>query len=291
MIKIDGLTKKYPGGKGIDNLSFTVDPGEVFGFLGPNGAGKTTTLRILMGFIHPDRGIARIKGRDTIEERTALKSLVGYLPGELHFFEHLSGRDLLRLIMGMHGGDRELKQKCDSLIQRFDLDIGQKIHKMSKGMKQKLGIIAAFMLNAEVLLLDEPTSGLDPLMQKTFIELIQEEQERGTTILMSSHQFPEIEKTCQRVAIIRDGNLLTVADIGSLNRMKCQIFDIRAENEKAAAFLRQSKLPIVHQNGLWFNVAISGDLSVLWQILSQTRISEFHQRPLELEDTFMQYYR
>ncbi|MCL1852635.1 MAG: ABC transporter ATP-binding protein [Peptococcaceae bacterium] len=291
MITIDRLTKNYPDGKGIHNLSFQVPQGEVFGFLGPNGAGKTTTLRILMGFIRPDQGVARIKGKDTLGQRTKLKRIIGYLPGELHFFGKLSGQDLLDLLIDMHGGAPTLKHNCAILRQRFDLDTSQKISKMSKGMKQKLGLISAFMLGAEVLLLDEPTSGLDPLMQKVFIDLIREEQKKGATILMSSHQFAEIEKTCQRVGIVRDGNLLAVEEISRLKGIQYQTFDIRAENQEAASFLRESQLPIASQKGLWFKVAISGDLSLLWEVLSQTRISEFHQRALELEDAFLQYYR
>ena len=305
MITTEGLTKRYPGGKGIEDLTFTVEQGEVFGFLGPNGAGKTTTLRILMGFIRPDQGTARIKGMETLQKSTRLKRIVGYLPGELHFFDKLTGRDLLDLLAGMHGGGRAIKHRCEALIQRFDLSVDQKIHRMSKGMKQKLGIIAAFMPGAEVLLLDEPTSGLDPLMQKIFIELIREEQKKGATILMSSHQFAEIEKTCRRVGIIRDGTLLTVENIASLRQKQCRTFDIQAANEEAAAILRESQLSVIEQprvdwqeavqgadrEGPWFTVKTSGDLNNLWKVLSQIQITEFHQRTLELEDTFMQFYQ
>jgi ABC-2 type transport system ATP-binding protein len=291
MIAIDQLTKIYSGGKGIKNLSFAVKQGEVFGFLGPNGAGKTTTVRILMGFLQPDYGTARIKGMDTWKERTDLKRITGYLPGELHFFDRLSAQELLQLIIKMHGNIPQVKHKCQKLICLFDLDIRQPVRKMSKGMKQKLGIISAFMLNAEILLLDEPTSGLDPLMQKIFMDLLFEEKARGTTILMSSHQFSEIERICERVGIIRDGELMEVQDIARLKKMKCQTFDIRAENEDAAEYIRQSELPIIAEDGLNFTLAIRGDLNILWKTLAQTQINEFHQRTLELEETFMQYYR
>jgi ABC-2 type transport system ATP-binding protein len=291
MIAFDQVTKIYPGGKGIKNLSFTVKQGEVFGYLGPNGAGKTTTIRILMGFLQPDFGIASIKGSDTWLERTELKRITGYLPGELHFFEKLSAQELLELLIKMHGNNPQVKHKCQRLIRLLDLDIRQPIRKMSKGMKQKLAIISAFMLNAEILLLDEPTSGLDPLMQKLFMDLLFEEKARGTTILISSHQFPEIEKICERVGIIRDGELKAIEDIARLKEMKCQTFDIRAENEAAAEYLRQSDLPIIAEDGLNFTLAIRGDLNVIWKTLAQTQINEFHQRTLELEETFMQYYR
>lgn len=291
MIEINQLTKLYPGGKGIKNLSFQVEQGEVFGFLGPNGAGKTTTIRVLMGFLHPDSGTVAIKGLDTWQEKTNLRQITGYLPGELRFFDKLTAREHLQLLTQMHGNGQQLKQKCQNLIARFDLDINQPVCKMSKGMKQKLGLIFAFMLDAEVLLLDEPTSGLDPLMQKIFIELILEEKRRGITILMSSHQFPEIEKTCRRVGIIREGELLAVEDMAQLKKIKHHTFDIRAENEEAAQFLRQSGLQIINEDKLNFTIAVRGDLNMLWDTLAQTQISEFQQRPLELEETFMQFYR
>ncbi len=147
------------------------------------------------------------------------------------------------------------------------------------------------MLEAGVLLLDEPTSGLDPLMQKVFLDLLFAEKEKGTTILLSSHQFSEIEKTCARAGIIREGELMAVQDITQLKKLRCQTFDIRAENEEAAEFLRQSDLPLIAGEGLNFTVAISGDLDILWKTLAQTQINGFQQRTLELEETFMQYYR
>lgn len=290
MIEIKQLTKIYPSGKGIRNLNFQIRQGEAFGFLGPNGAGKTTTLRILMGFLRPDRGTARINGMDSWLERTELKRIIGYLPGELHFFDKFSAQELLLLLIRMHGNSPELKRNCKDLIRRFELDIHQPVRKMSKGMKQKLGIICTFMLKAEILLLDEPTSGLDPLMQKVFIDLLLEEKKRGTTILMSSHQFSEIEKTCQRVGIIREGELLAVQDIALLKQMKYHTFDIRAKNEEAADHLRQSGLFIIAEDGLCFTIALNGNLNILWKVLSQIEVDEFHQRALELEETFMQYY-
>jgi ABC-2 type transport system ATP-binding protein len=291
MIVIEQLTKIYPGGKGIKNLGFSVKQGEVFGFLGPNGAGKTTTIRVLMGFLRPDYGTAAIKGMDTWRERTALKRLIGYLPGELRFFARLTAQELLELLIRMHGNSPRIKENCQKLSRLFDLDIRQPVRKMSKGMKQKLGIISAFMLEAGVLLLDEPTSGLDPLMQKVFLDLLFAEKEKGTTILLSSHQFSEIEKTCARAGIIREGELMAVQDITQLKKLRCQTFDIRTENEEAAEFLRQSDLPLIAGEGLNFTVAISGDLDILWKTLAQTQISGFQQRTLELEETFMQYYR
>lgn len=290
MIKLEQLTKAYPGGKGIRNLSFQIEPGEVFGFLGPNGAGKTTTIRVLMGFLRPDRGEAKIKGLDSWRKRTEVKRIVSYLPGELHFLETLSGQEFLELLIRMHGERPELKMNGERLAERLNLDVKQPIRKMSKGMKQKLGIIAALMFDAEILILDEPTSGLDPLMQKVFIDLILEEKKKGKTIFMSSHQFLEIERTCERVGMIRAGELLTVQDISQLKQMEFRTFEIEVENEEEAEFLRQSGLRISEEHGLRFIIQAAGKLDFLWKALAEVHVKEFRQRSLELEEAFMQYY-
>ncbi|GAB6173310.1 ABC transporter ATP-binding protein [Paradesulfitobacterium aromaticivorans] len=291
MINLEQLTKAYPEGKGIRNLSLHIEPGETFGFLGPNGAGKTTTIRVLMGFLRPDSGEARIKGLDSWRRRTDVKRIVSYLPGELHFLEILSGQEFLELLMRMHGERSEVKMNWERLAQRLDLDVKQPIRKMSKGMKQKLGIISALMLDAEVLIMDEPTSGLDPLMQKVFIDLILEEKKKGKTIFMSSHQFSEIERTCERVGMIREGELLTVEEIGQLKQMEFRTFEIEVENEEDAELLRHSDFIISEEHGLRFILQAAGKLDFLWKALAEVHVKEFLQRSLELEEAFMQYYR
>ena len=203
IIEIIGLTKDYGDHKGIFDLTFTVEEGEVFGYLGPNGAGKTTTIRHLMGFLNPDKGSSKILGLDCRSERAEIMKHLGYLPGEIAFFDGMSGMEFLNFMAEMRGlTDVSLR---DKLVDLFELDTKGKIRKMSKGMKQNLGIVCAFMHDPRVLILDEPTSGLDPLMQKTFANLILEEKSKGKTILMSSHSFEEVERTCDRVGIIRQG--------------------------------------------------------------------------------------
>jgi ABC-2 type transport system ATP-binding protein len=291
MIRLEQLTKIYPGGKGIRDLNLQITSGESFGFLGPNGAGKTTTIRVLMGFLRPDYGAATIQGLDCWEEKTETKRIIGYLPGELHFFENLSGREFLDLLREMHGNCPQVKRNCDSLAKRLQLDTLQIIRKMSKGMKQKLGIISALMLDAEVLILDEPTSGLDPFMQKEFIHLIMEEKAKGKTILMSSHQFSEIEQTCERVGIIREGELLTVQDICRLKQMEYHNFEVEVESETDAEYLQQIGLEMDPEKRLMFKIRIAGDLNPLWKALSEVHVKEFRQRFLELEEAFNQYYQ
>ena len=208
IIKINNLTKDYGNKKGIFNVNISIKKGEVFGFLGPNGAGKTTTIRNLMGFIRPDSGTCSILGMDCFKESEKIKEKLGYLAGEIAFFDDLTGIKLLNFLADMKG--IKDKGKMNELIERFELDPRGKVKKMSKGMKQKIGIISAFMSDAEVFILDEPTSGLDPLMQNRFVDLVLEEKKKGKTILMSSHIFEEIEKTCDRTAIIRNGKIVAI---------------------------------------------------------------------------------
>ena len=203
MLEVDRLTRDYGGGKGVFDLTFRVGEGEVFGFLGPNGAGKTTTIRHLMGFIHPQAGSCRIDGMDCWRDRARIQRELGYIPGEIAFFDDMTGEEFLRFLekyRGRAGAGRKAE-----LLEMFELAPKGKIKKMSKGMKQKLGIVAAFMHDPRILLLDEPTSGLDPLMQNRFIQLLDAEKARGKTILLSSHMFEEVERTCHRVGIIRAG--------------------------------------------------------------------------------------
>ena len=196
MIEVKNLTKVYKNGKGVFNLNFSIKKGEVLGFLGPNGAGKTTTIRNLLGFIKPDSGYTKIKGLNSWENSSEIQKYLGYIPGETAFFDEMTGFEFLEFI----GKLRNLRDttKRDELINRLELDTSIKIRRMSKGMKQKIALITAFMHDPEILILDEPTSGLDPLMQNLFIEFIKEEKQKGKTILMSSHNFEEVERTCDQ---------------------------------------------------------------------------------------------
>jgi len=291
MIKVKDLTKVYREGRGIRNISFQVDPGTAFGFLGPNGAGKTTTIRLLMGFLKPDSGRVTINELDCWREKTEVKKIVSYLPGELHFIENLTGLDFLDLIAGMHCDYFRIKKHREYFVNALELDLKVSIRKMSKGMKQKLGIISALMLDASVLILDEPTSGLDPLMQKVFIDLILKEKKKGKTIFMSSHQFAEIEHTCEHVGIIREGKLIAVQSISELREAEYQTFEIEVESEEDAELLKSSELDLTSIQGECYVIRVAGELDRLWLALAQVRVKRFRQRSLELEEAFMDFYR
>lgn len=291
MIEVRKLNKIYSKGRGIRNINFQVDSGNAFGFLGPNGAGKTTTIRLLMGFLKPDSGRVTINGLDCWGEKAEVKKIVSYLPGELHFVENLTGFDFLDLIARMHGDVRQIKKQRNYFVSALELDPKILIRRMSKGMKQKLGIIAALMLDARVLILDEPTSGLDPLMQKIFIDLILEEKKKGKTLFISSHQFVEIERTCEDVGIIREGKLLTIQSISQLRDAEQQTFEIEVENEGELEFLKQRQLEIVNIQGKSCIIRITGEMDKLWLALTQVHVISFRQRTLELEEAFMDFYR
>ncbi|MGI6119259.1 MAG: ABC transporter ATP-binding protein [Desulfosporosinus sp.] len=291
MIEARELTKVYREGRGIWNINFQVSPGTAFGFLGPNGAGKTTTIRLLMGFLKPDSGRITINDLDCWREKTELKKIVSYLPGELHFIDNLTGLEFLDLIAGMHNDCLQIKKNRGYFIDALELEPKTLIRKMSKGMKQKLGIISALMLDASVLILDEPTFGLDPLMQKIFIDLILDEKKKGKTLFMSSHQFTEVERTCEQVGVIREGKLLGIQSISQLREAEYHTFEIEVESEGDVELLKQSQLDLIHISGECYVIRVIGELNKLWSALAQVHVKRFRQRSLELEDTFMDFYR
>lgn len=240
VIELEHLTRDYGCGKGIFDLSLNVKQGEVFGFLGPNGAGKTTTIRHLMGFIKAKSGKCLIDGMDCMKDRKAIQRKTGYLSGEISLFDEMTGEEYLSFVEKYRGEDSNKKKR--DLIERFELDTSVKIRKMSKGMKQKTGIVAAFMSDPEILILDEPTSGLDPLMQQRFTSLINEEKKRQKTILMSSHIFEEVEKTCDRIGLIRGGRLSEVKNIEELRTQHSHKYTVFLESvEEAKKFAEDFK--------------------------------------------------
>src|SRR5437899_11629046 len=218
IIEVDKLTKSYGRRRGIADVSFEVSEGEVFGFLGPNGAGKTTTIRTLMALIRADSGSAKITGLDGWDRSVDIKRLVGYVPGEPSLDGNLTGGQILEYFAHLRGGvdQKYLKQ----LVERFDLDTGRKFRQYSTGNKRKVVLIQAFMHRPRVLILDEPTSGLDPLNQQVFDGMVREAREEGRTVFLSSHVLSEVEKTCTRVAIIRDGSIVRIGGIHELNDIK-----------------------------------------------------------------------
>lgn len=287
-ILVQRLTKTFSNGRGIFDLSFEVKKGEVFGYLGPNGAGKSTTIRHLMGFMRPVQGKAAIAGLDCWKERAELQRKVGYLPGEIAFPEGMNGDHFLKLMEGMRGMDCTARKM--KLIERLQFDPRTPIRKMSKGMKQKVGIVAAFMHDPDYLILDEPTSGLDPLMQSTFIELVEEEKARGKTILMSSHSFAEIDRTCDRAGIIKDGRLIALEDVRELQSKQSKSFIVTVKSGQDLDILRQSGLRMEQTGKLEARIAVTGQYEELFLVLARCGIANVDIRTQDLEQIFMHYY-
>ncbi|HPU62591.1 MAG TPA: ABC transporter ATP-binding protein [Mobilitalea sp.] len=289
IINIEGLTKDYGNHKGIFGLTFSVEEGEVFGYLGPNGAGKTTTIRHLMGFLTPDKGSSQILGMDTRTRSADIMKFLGYLPGEIAFFDQMTGVEFLKFMGEMRGlNNTKLR---DRLIDLFQLDTKSRIRKMSKGMKQKLGIICAFMHDPKVLILDEPTSGLDPLMQKVFADLILEEKSRGKTILMSSHSFEEIERTCDRVGIIKRGELVATENMHDIKQKRRKTYVVTFDNAVTAAdFAKSHTFDIADVNYNTVRLSIMGNVTDFIKSLDKYTVLDLYTERSSLEDIFMHYY-
>ena len=218
MIDVEALTKSYGSKRGITDVSFQVEEGEVFGFLGPNGAGKTTTIRLLMALLHPDAGSARIAGLDCWKQSVDIKRLTGYMPGEPALDPNLTGGQILEYFAHLRGGVDQAYLK--QLIQRFELDTSRKFRQYSTGNKRKVVLIQAFMHRPRLLILDEPTNGLDPLNQQEFDRMVLEGRNEGRTFLLSSHVLSEVEKTCSTVGIIREGRLVRTGDVAEVKAIK-----------------------------------------------------------------------
>ena len=289
VIKVDNISKDYGSGRGVFDLSFEVNKGEIFGMLGPNGAGKTTTIRQLMGFIKSDKGSAKILDMDSFVNREKIQLKLGYLPGEIAFMDEMRGSDFIKFIADMKSIKN--KRRIKELTDLFELDAARKIKSMSKGTKQKIAIVCAFMNEPEVVILDEPTSGLDPLMQKKFIELILEEKKKGTTIFMSSHIFEEIEKTCDRAAILKEGKLIAIENMEELKSKKNKNFEVVFKtNEEALNFKNKIGFKSEIDNNIVKVSIVGNEVNNFIKELSNYNILDINSSSQTLEELFLHFY-
>ena len=288
VIEIRQLTKDYGNNRGIFDVSLSVKKGEVFGFLGPNGAGKSTTIRHLMGFIQADQGSCQINGLDCLRDHARIQQALGYLPGEIAFMDDMTGLEFIKFMAKMKGMTD--LTKAYELMERFELNPQGKIKKMSKGMKQKIGIICAFMHDPELLILDEPSSGLDPLMQNRFIELVLEEKQRGKTIFMSSHIFEEIERTCDRTAMIKDGRLISIEELQTLKASKHKTYQIMFATEELAEQFMNEGFECEQVESTVVKVLPRNNLNYLLATLSRYDIIDLDITKPTLEELFLHFY-
>jgi ABC-2 type transport system ATP-binding protein len=291
-IQVRGLTKSYGRVRALRGIDLEVRRGEIFGFLGPNGAGKTTTIRCLLDMIRPDGGKALLLGLDPQAEPVAVQALSGYLPGEMQFFDNLSVERQLRFFRDMRGGRADWGY-VRQLVERLNLDLKPQIKNLSKGNKQKVGVIQALMHRPELLLLDEPTSGLDPLMQQEVLALLREANAAGATVFFSSHIMSEVENLAGRVAIIRAGEIVEVAGTESLTRRALNRLTVRFKTPVEAADL--GKLPGVEilskVDGSSVTLQVQGDMEKLVQALGRLPVLDLETERPSLEEVFLTYYK
>lgn len=298
IIEVKNLTKDYGSGRGVFDVSFSVNTGEVFGFLGPNGAGKSTTIRHLMGFSKPDSGETFLFGKPTFEKYSEILSRVGYIPGEIALPTGLTGSEFIRMMQDMQGIHNH--ERLAHMLDMFKVDnimLKSETKRMSLGEKRKLAVVVAFMHDPEVLILDEPTSGLDPVMQNNFIEFIREEKQCGKTILLSSHIFSEVDATCDRIAIIKDGKIVSEFVADDLKHASLKYYEIKFMSTKDVAdFIKKSEriasLQILKNNNNTLYLSIEDkDMNATIFLLSEYEIEKFSNRRESLEDYFMKFYK
>lgn len=289
-ISLQNLTKFYDGQTepALENVSLEINKGEIYGYLGPNGAGKSTTIRILMGFLQPTKGKSTVLGHDCWSDGVTSRAKVSYLSGDFVAYPKMKGGQLLDYLSSLN--KRVDKRLIGKLVKKFDVELDKPIGSLSKGNRQKIGIIQVLMSKPEILILDEPTSGLDPLMQDAFYEELFDAKKRGASVFMSSHNLLEVQKMCDRVGIIRSGKLVHETDIKSLEINAAQLFEITFTGKPPISALKS--LPgtnvSVHANKV--TLQIVGDLGPLFTVLSKEKVSQITTRELNLEDEFMQFY-
>jgi ABC-2 type transport system ATP-binding protein len=283
VIETRNLTKYYGKIKGVENLTFTVKKGEIFGFLGPNGAGKTTTIRTLLGYLNKTSGEAYIFGKNIDDNIVEIKSEVGYIPGELNIYGHLTGKQFLDYFSSLRHREMTL---LDELLKIFNLPLDRKVKGYSKGMKQMLGIIQAFMDDPEIVIMDEPTSGLDPLLQQKFYEFLRKQKNKGKTMFFSSHVLSEVDKVCDRIGIIRNGGLVALEDIETLKSKMGKKIRVKIK-EKPENFKGPKNMKI--KDG-WIEFVTNTDVDRWIKLLSKYTILDLDIKEFSLEDIFIHYY-
>lgn len=287
LVEIKGLTKKFGDFTALDNVDLTMNEGEIFGFIGPNGAGKTTTIRVMLGLLKATRGEVKIFGRDAWKDAVELHKRIAFVPGEANLWPNLSGGEVIDLFLKMRGNGSQGRR--EELIKRFDLDPTKKCGTYSKGNRQKIALIAAFSSDADLYILDEPTSGLDPLMERVFQEYVMEVKAEGKSVFLSSHILSEVEKLCEKIAIIREGRIIetgTLSEMQHLTRTKLTIQTkepVTLDKTKGVHNIEE------HDAELSFQVDTE-ELDEIIRYISQFGIVKLESTPPTLEDLFLRHY-
>lgn len=287
MLKIDKLTKYYGKIKGIENLSLELNKGEIFGFIGPNGAGKSTTIKCIMNLINKNSGDIYIDGKINNKDDLELKEIIGYLPSEISLYDDMTVKQILDYNAQFYKKDTSFKRK--ELVTKFQLDESKKIEQLSLGNLKKLGIVLALVHDPKLIILDEPTSGLDPIMQDVFYNILKEEREKGNTIFYSTHILSEIKKICDRVGIIKDGNLIKVETLKEMKNNNLVIVTIKSR--KIANIKTELKLKILEENEEEIKILYNDDINKLIKLLECYNLEKLLIEELSIEDMFIHYYK
>ena len=287
IIEVSHLTKFYGKSRGIVDVSFNVEEGEIFGFIGPNGAGKSTTIRLLLSLIHPTEGEAKVFGKDVTKHGPEIRRSIGYLPSEVFYYEGMKVIDLLKYSASFFEGD--FTQRMKYLSELMELEMNRRISDLSFGNKKKVGIVQGLLHSPKLLFLDEPTSGLDPLMQRKFFDLIREENKRGVTVFFSSHILGEVQRLCNRVGIIREGSMVEISDIHSLQQNNYKKISITASGLTPAIFEIPGVTNVQTENGS-VNFFFKGDINEVVKNVSSIHVDDITIEEPTLEEIFMHYY-
>ena len=292
IISVKNLTKDYGRGRGIFDVSFDIPKGATFGYCGTNGSGKTTTIRHIMGFLKPDKGEVKVKGLDAYKNAEDIMHYIGYVPGEIAFPDVENGSSFLKIQASMFGVTD--MSKAEQVINALQLDPTANLRRMSKGMKQKTALVAAFMRQPEILILDEPTTGLDPLMRKAFIDLIKEEKARGTTIFMSNHMFDELEETCDYVAFIKDGHIIDIVDMKEIHNRPFREYEITFLDDESYEQADTSQVEVLEKDPKKRKIVIRLDLKKTDGMIRELRkhnIKSIVERQYTLEKYFLEHVK
>jgi len=287
VIEVNHLTKYYGKARGIVDVSFNVEQGEIFGFIGPNGAGKSTTIRLLLSLIHPSSGSARVFGKDVTTQGPEIRSDIGYLPSEIFYYEGMKVNDLLKYSASFY--KKDCSERSRELSEIMELDLNRRISDLSLGNKKKVGIVQGLQHSPSLLFLDEPTSGLDPLMQRKFFDLVRAENTRGVTVFFSSHILGEVQRLCTRVAIIREGKIVEVSDIRSLQKNNYKKISLTGSQLNVDELGLPGATNIQAENGT-LNFFFRGDINTVLDKISALKITDLTIEEPTLEEIFMHYY-
>ncbi|MBI4733157.1 MAG: ABC transporter ATP-binding protein [Chloroflexi bacterium] len=287
IIEVTNLTKYYGKSRGIVDVSFKEEEGEIFGFIGPNGAGKSTTIRLLLSLIHPTSGSARVFGKDVTTHGPEIRRDIGYLPSEVFYYEGMKVIDLLKYSASFYGKD--CTERLHELSEYMELELNRRISDLSYGNKKKVGIVQGLLHSPKLLLLDEPTAGLDPLMQRKFFDLIRKENTRGVTVFFSSHILGEVQRLCTRVGIIREGRIVEISDIRTLQQDNYKKVNVTAAGLDQATFALPGVTNVQVEDGT-LHFFFKGDINAVLKKLSSLKLSDVTIEEPTLEEIFMHYY-